>query len=267
MKKTIFALAILALTGSVFATGSSTPTPTQATITVVGSGGNTVNSSSASGSYVLGAGSSKSMASNTQSASAYVGGSGSASSTPGNQYVTLQDCAPAVKVSGTQLTGSVLSFGGTQASGSSTASNVSTGTGTGGAQALGYSLAEVAGKTTLTSPNMNLSAEGTAFSGVATNTGVVGTNGSGTSSGSTSSAFRSTAAGSLFTYNANGVAGDVKTVSTNTYTRVGGIPTVTSNCGGTTCVTGPSVVNNAIVEGGATSFANGNVTATIVLKK
>lgn len=265
LKKTILALAVLAFAGAAVAT--STPPPVHVgTVSVVGTGNNTVQSSSAAGSYVLGAGSSKSTATNTQSATAYVGGTGGATSKPGNAFVTIEDCAPAVKVSGTQLTGSVTSFGGTSAAGVSKASNISTGTGTGGAQAAGTSYAEVAGKTTLVSPNMNLSAEGTAFSFVGTNTGVVGTNGSGTSNGATSSAYKSTANGSLFTYNANGVAGDVKSVTTNTFTRVGGVPTVTTNCGTSTCVTGPSVVHNAVVEGGATSNANGTVTAVIATK-
>lgn len=264
MKKTILALAVLAVSASAFAT---TPHPAPvATVSVTGTGNNTVQSSSAAGSYVLGAGSSRSTASNTQSASAYVGGSGGATSKPGNAFVTIADCAQPVHVSGTRLSGSVTSFGGTSAAGSSVAKNVSTGTGTGGAQAAGTSFAEVAGKTVLTSPNLNLSAEGTAFSFVGTNTGVVGTNGSGTSNGATSSAYKSDAAGLLFTYKTNGVAGDVKSVTTNTFTRVGGIPTVTNVCGTSTCVTGPSVVNNAVVEGGATSNANGSVTAVITIK-
>lgn len=264
MKKTVLALASALVAAGAFAT---TPhVPPAATIKVTGSGSNTVQSSSATGSYVLGAGSSRSTASNVQTASSYVGGTGSYSSKPGNAFVTVADCAPLAHVSGTQTTGAVTSFGGTSATGKSLASNVSTGTGTGGAQAAGSSFAEVAGKTTLTSPNVNLSAEGTAFSFVGTNTGVVGTNGSGASNGATSSAYKSTANGSLFTYKSNGVTGDVKNVSTNTFTRTGGIPTVTTNCGTTTCVTGPSVANNAIVEGGATSNANGTVTAVIVVK-
>lgn len=262
MKKTILAAAVLALSASAFATGSHNPPV--ATVAVTGVGSNTVTSSTASGSYVLGAGSSRSTASNTQTASAYVGGTGGATSTPSNQFVTIADCEPAVKVSGTQLTGAVLSFGGTSATGKSTATNVSTGTGTGGAQAVGSSYAEVAGKTTLTSPNMNLSAEGTAFSGVVTNTGVVGTNGTGTSNGATSSAYKADASGSLFTYKTGAVVGDVKSVTSNTYTRVGGIPQVTTACGSSNCVTGPSTgTANAIVEGGATANAGGTVTATI----
>ena len=263
MKKTLIALCVMSMSFSTFATGSGGPQPPVATVTVTGSGSNVVNSSTAAGSYVLGAGSSVSKASNEQTASAYVGGSGGAQSAPTNQYVSTADCAPATKVSGTLLTGSVASFGGTSATGKSTASNISTGAGTGGAQALGSSYAEVAGKTTLASPNMNLSAEGTAFSGVLTNTGVVGTNGSGSSNGATSSSYTANATGSLFTYKSNGIAGDIKSVTSNVYTRVGGIPQVTSGCGGTNCTTGPSVANNATVEGGATANAGGSVTATI----
>ena len=263
LKKNLVAIAALLAIGAAHATGSHTPPPPAATIKVTGSGSNIVQSSTAAGSYVNGAGSSISKASNEQTASAYVGGSGAFSSKPGNAYVSIEDCKPATKVNGLQTTGSVLSFGGTSATGKSTASNVSTGAGTGAAQAAGVSLAEVAGKTTLTSPNMNLSAEGTAFSGVATNTGVVGPNASGSSSGATASVYRADAKGSLFQYSANGVTGDVKSITSNSYTRVGGIPQVTSTCGGSKCVTGPSVVNNAIVEGGATAAAGGEVKATI----
>lgn len=259
MKRKIIAVAAILATGSVFATGGSVVNP----VTVKGSGTNTVNSSTAAGSFVNGTGSSLSRASNTQTATAYVGGSGSFSSKPGNALVSVADCDAPTRVHGIQTTGNVLSFGGTSATGRSVASNVSTGAGTGGAQAVGSSIAEVAGKTTLTSPNMNLSAEGTAFSGVVTNTGVVGTNGSGSSNGSTSSAFRADARGSLFTYNYKGVTGDTKSVTTNSFTRVGGIPQVTTVCGKSNCVTGPSISNNAIVEGGATANAEGSVVATI----
>jgi hypothetical protein len=114
---------------------------------------------------------------------------------------------------------------------------------------------------------MNLSADGSTFSFVGTNTGVVGTGGHAASNGSTSSAYQSTAAGSLFTFNAPGLAGDVKSVTSNTYTRVGGVPTVSSSgCGTGTCVTGPTIVNNAVVEGGAGANAGGIVTATVAIK-
>lgn len=265
MKKTLFTLAAVSLVASAFATGS--PPPVTA-VTVTGSGSNSVLSSTSSGSYVLGSGSSISRAANTQTATAYVGGSGSYSSRPSNAFVSVEDCAPTVKVSGTQTNGSVLSFGGTSATGQSSASNVSTGTGTGGAQAAGFSLAEVTGSTMLHAPGMTLNADGSAFSAVGTNTGVVGTNGSATSGGATSSAYRSTSSGSLFTYSTNGLAGDIKSVTSNTYTRVGGIPTVTSNnCGASTCVTGPSTTTgvNAVVEGGAVANAGGEVKATITV--
>lgn len=269
IKTTIAAAALALLAGSALAivTGTpSTPTPPKTTITVTGTGSNVVQSSTAAGAHVNGAGSSISRATNEQTASAYVGGSGSFSSKPANAFVSIEDCAPAVKVSGTQTLGSVTSFGGTSATGNSFASNVSTGAGTGGAQATGVSLAEVAGKTALTSPNMNLTAEGTAFSGVATNTGAIGANGSGTSSGATSSAFRAGATGSLFQYTANGVTGDVKSITSNSFTRVGGIPQVSTNCGTSTCMTGPSVTNNAVVEGDATANAGGEVKANIIVK-
>lgn len=219
-------------------------------------------SSTASGAYVNGAGSSLSKASNLQGAASYTGGSGSYSAKPGNAYVTIDDCEQ-VKVSGVQALGSATNFGGTSAWGSGTASNVSTGAGTGGAQAVGFSLAEVAGSTTVKAPNMTLNAGGSAFSAVGTNTGVVGVNGSGASSGSTGSQYAANANGSLFTYNSGGITGDIKTVSSNTYTNVGGIPTASSGtCGGGKCVTGPSVANNATVEGGANANAGGEITYT-----
>lgn len=257
MKRKIIAVAAILATGSVLATAGHNP------VTVSGTGTNTINSSTAAGSFVNGAGTSLSRASNTQTASAYVGGSGSLSSKQGNAIVSVADCEAPRSIHGIQTNGNVLSFGGTLATGRSVSSNVSTGAGTGGAQAVGSSIVEVKGKTLLTSPNMNLSAEGTAFSGVVTNTGVVGTNGSGSSNGSTSSVFRAGAKGVLFTYDYKGVSGDTKAITSNSFTRVGGIPVVTTSCGNTNCVTGPSISNNAIVEGGATANAGGSVVATI----
>ena len=262
MKQTLIAMAVMAYAGAVLATG----TPPVATVTVTGSGMNSVNSSSAAGSYVLGAGTSKSTATNTQTATSYVGGAGGATSGTAYKAVSLEECAPATKVKGILTTGGVSVFGGTSATGSSTASNTSTGSGVGAAQAVGNSYAEVSGKSMLTSPSINLSAEGTSFSGVATDTGVVGTNGSGSSSGAVASSFKASAHGSLFTYNANGIAGDVKSVTTNTYTNVGGIPVVSGSGHCVTCTTGSTLVNNAIVEGGASANANGSVIANVILK-
>ena len=258
MKKSLIMLAALVAT-SAMATGYKPPQ--QAAVTVSGSGSNTVMSSTAAGSYVNGIGTSVSKASNVQGATSYVGGSGNFSSTPTNAYVTLDDCKQ-VKVPGMQSVGSVLSFGGTTAWGESTASNISTGTGTGGAQAVGFSLAEVEGKTVLTSPKMNLEAGGSAFSAVGTNTGVIGTNGSGFSAGSVASSFKATQTGSLFTYSTPNLSGDVKEITSNSYTNVGGIPTAVGSCGGTKCVSGPSVVVNADVEGGANAYTNGQINYT-----
>lgn len=256
MKKSLIALAALSATSLAFATGVNPPV---ASVTVSGSGSNTVMSSTAAGSYVNGAGTSVSKATNVQGATSYVGGSGKFSSTPTNAFVTLDDCKQ-VKVPGIQTLGSVTAFGGTSAWGTSTASNVSTGAGTGGAQAVGFSLAEVEGKTVLTSPKMNLEAGGSAFSAVGTNTGVVGTNGVGFSAGSVASNYKATQSGSLFTYNTPNLSGDVKQITSNSYTNVGGIPTNVGSCGGDKCVTGPSVVVNADVEGGANAYTNGQIT-------
>ena len=258
MKKSLIALAALSAVSFAFATKPDVPTPQIKNPVVTGTGSNTVFSSTAAGSYVNGAGTSMSTARNVQGASSYVGGSGSVTTKPGNAYVNINEC-DIVKVPGLQTTGNVLSYGGTAAWGTSTASNVSTGAGTGGAQALGYSVAEVTGKTVLTSPTMNLNAGGSAFSAVGTNSGVVGVNGSGYSHGAIQSAYNSGATGSLFTYNTPAVSGDVKEITSNSYTNVGGIGAA-GGCGGKACITGPSVAVNAVVEGGANAFAGGEIT-------
>lgn len=258
MKKTILALSAILAVGSASATDS---TPTSAgTVTVTGSGSNTVSSSTAAGSYVFGTGSSVSKAINTQSSSAYVGGTGFLTSGKGNQYVTTADCDPAVKVSGTTLNGSVHAVGGTSASGFSNASNVSTGGGAGGAAAAGGSYAEVAGKVTATGSNASLSAEGTSFSGVLTSTSV-GTNQIGpVSKGSTSSSFNDSASLSLFKYSTGSIVGDTKTATTSVITRAGDLNCI-SGCGNTVT---KAVAINATVEAGATGAANAELTAVIV---
>jgi hypothetical protein len=231
------------------------------TVKVTGSGSNQVTSSSAAGAFVSGAGSSLSKASNVQSATAYVGGSGSLSSKPGNAFVSIEDCVDPVKVKGTRLTGTATSFGGVSVAGKSTASNVSTGTGTGGAEAAGRSFAEVAGKTTVTSPNINLTAEGEAYGGVLTRA-TAGKNETDLSQGSTSAAFKSTASGSLLTFNHGGVVGDVKSANTNVYTRSGDLTCPPGKCSpGTTTTT---IARNATVEAGATGNAFADVKATFV---
>lgn len=79
MKKTLLAVTVALVASQAFATGGGTPTP-PATVSVTGTASNTVQSSSGTSAYVLGSGSSKSMATNTQTATAYVGGSGSLNS-------------------------------------------------------------------------------------------------------------------------------------------------------------------------------------------
>lgn len=259
MKKSIMFAAVVALASQAYATGTPTPTPV-GTVSVTGSGSNQVTSQSAAGSYVLGAGSSVSKASNIQSASAYVTGSGSLTTKPVNQYVSAGACLPDVKVTGTLTSGTVTSAGSTAVYGLSNASNVSTGAGTGGAAAGGVSVAEVAGKTTATAPNFNLSADGSAFSGVATST-QAGTDQTGPrSEGLTGSSYVSTASGSLFTYKSGNLVGDVKTVTTNVVTRSGDLTCPGTGCGGSTTV--KAITTNATVEAGASGNAFADIKAT-----
>jgi hypothetical protein len=257
--KSFVALACALFAAEAFATGVAAP----AVLTVTGTGSNTVSSSTGASSYVAGAGSSLSKAFNTQSVTAFVSGAGSYSSKPGNAFVSVLDCAPAVKVNGVQTVGSVLSAGGVTATGLSVASNVSTGTGVGSAAAAGTSFSTVAGSTKLVSPNMTLTTGGDATVFVGTSTGVVGTNASGHSAGSIASSFKSTVTGSLFSYNLGNTVGDVKNVTSNSTTYVGGIPVVTSACGVVSCVKGNSVSVNATVEGAANAAGTGVVNATV----
>lgn len=254
-----FAMSASATSTCTSCTPSPAPTGTVATTVNIS---NQVTSSTAAGAFVSGAGSSISKASNIQSASAYVGGSGSISGGVKNAYVSIEDCVDPVKVKGLLTTGTATAFGGVSVAGKSTASNVSTGGGSGSAEAVGLSIATAAGTTTVTSPSVNLSAGGEAFGAVATRA-TAGTNATDLSQGATSASFKSTAAGSLFTYaTKDGVVGDVKTATTNVYTRVGDLTCPGGKCAPSTTTT--SIVNNAIVEAGAVGNAFADVKATYV---
>jgi len=253
MKKTLIALAVLSASSLAMATSAFVPT-------TVTSGNNSVSGGSFSSSSVAGAGSSVSTAVNKQAASAWATGGGSLATQNAHKQVTLDNCVTK-GFDGKLTTGSVTNRGAVTASGSSEAKNVSTGGGSGFAEAGGVSNSFVESKTTLASPNMNLVAGGVASVGVATGTSA-GTNQTGlASNGSIAAGWHAGATGSLFTFNSGGYKGDVKDSTFTSSSFVGGIPTkVTNACGVSRCVNGPSISNNATVVGGANGYSNGSVT-------
>ncbi len=154
MKKSLLALAVLALAGSAFAisncgSGTSCSTPGSSSVSGYGSGSNSVTSKSSTVATVGPAGgSSYSYAANSQAASASI-------SVTGNAFNSVMDC-------NVTLGGAVTTAGAVSTSGSSMAFNVSTGSGNGGAAAGGSSFATVTGaaKYSASTPTGNASASG-----------------------------------------------------------------------------------------------------------
>jgi hypothetical protein len=177
--------------------------------------------------------------------------------------VTPDGCEP-VKVGGTLTLGAVESYGGVAVSGRSTAAV----TGNGTAQGVGYSLANVEGATSLVTPRMSLEAGGNAGALVQTDTGVV-TSGSSLSSGATGAGWNASQTGSLFTYNTNGVSGDVKDITSvaNTYAGATYVYTPGNACQSGQCnlvTSAPAVGALTVVNSGSGAYTNGSVENTFV---
>lgn len=256
MKKSIFALAAIAAMAMSASTYATTYNPV-----VTGSGSNTVYSSTGVGVTSTAGSYSKGSATNTQSAASWAGGGGSYGGVTATKTLTLEDCAP-TNYTGTLTTGKVDSFGGVAVSGKSTASVVGTGT----AQGVGYSEANAAGKTVLTSPKFNLEAGGTAGALVQTDTGVV-TSGAASSAGATGAGWTSSQVGTLFNYTgANGVIGDVKKIDSAANGYAGATLTYTAGnaCQPGKCVMTPAFTSGplTVVNAGSSAYTNGSVKNT-----